>query len=109
MTVSYYKRLTSTPGGLFERGLVKNRGPDYAAAAVAKQRTRSYVVSLASLDVAAAVQRLNQDSGYQPAAGNISRCHILAASRAFFDGLRGRRFLGMGQVYRRRISKGGKQ
>ena len=60
------KRLTARQGA-YLRGVVKNRGPDYAAAAV--EATERYVVSLASLDVAAAVQRLNQDSGYQPAAG----------------------------------------
>ena len=46
-------------------GIVKNRGPDYAAAVVAA--TERYVISLAHLDVAAAVQRVNQDSGYRPA------------------------------------------
>ena len=46
-------------------GIVKNRGPDYAAAVVAA--TERYVISLAHLDVAAAVRRVNQDSGYRPA------------------------------------------
>ena len=46
-------------------GIVKNRGPDYAAAVVAA--TERYVISLADLDVATAVQRVNQDSGYRPA------------------------------------------
>ena len=60
------KRLTARQGA-YLRGVVKNRGPDYAAAAV--EATGRYVLSLADLDTAAAVQRLNQDSGYQPAAG----------------------------------------
>ena len=46
-------------------GIVKNRGPDYAAAVVAA--TERYVISLADLDVATAVRRVNQDSGYRPA------------------------------------------
>ena len=60
-----YKRLTTVQGA-YLRGIIKNRGPDHAAAIAAA--TTSYVVSLASLDVAAAVRQVNQDSGY-PAAG----------------------------------------
>ena len=37
--------------------------------AVALAATKSYVLSLASLDVAASVRQVNLDSGYQPAAG----------------------------------------
>ena len=55
------KRLTARQGAYLE-GVVKNQGPDYAAAAV--EATERYVVSLADLDTAAAVQRVNQDSGY---------------------------------------------
>ena len=58
------KRLTVRQGAYIE-GIVKNRGPDYAAAVVAA--TERYVLSLAHLDVAAAVQRVNQDSGYRSA------------------------------------------
>ena len=58
------KRLTARQGAYLE-GVVKNRGPDYAGAAV--EATERYVMSLADLDVAAAVQRVNQDSGHRPA------------------------------------------
>ena len=61
-----YKRLVARQGA-HQKGIIKNRGQDQATAVAAA--TTSYVESLASLNVAAAVQRLNQDSGYQPAAG----------------------------------------
>ena len=61
-----YKRMTALQGA-YLKGIIKNRGPDHAAAIVAA--TESYVLSLASLDVAAAVRQVNLDSGYQPAAG----------------------------------------
>ena len=49
------------------KGIIKNRGPDTAAAIV--KATESYVLSLASLDVEVAVRQVNLDSGYQPAVG----------------------------------------
>ena len=58
------KRLTKRQGA-YIKAVVKNRGTDYAAAAV--ERTERYVISLAHLDVAAAVRQVNQDSGYRPA------------------------------------------
>ena len=61
-----YKRMTARQGA-YLKGIIKNRGLDYAAAVVAA--TENYVLSLASLDVAAAVRQVNQDSDYQPAAG----------------------------------------
>ena len=61
-----YKRMTARQGA-YLKGIIKNRGLDHAAAVVAA--TESYVLSLASLDVAAAVRQVNQDSDYQPAAG----------------------------------------
>ena len=61
-----YKRMTALQGA-YLKGIIKNRGSDHAAAIVAA--TESYVRSLASLDVAAAVRQVNLDSGYQPAAG----------------------------------------
>ena len=61
-----YKRLT-TRQAAYMKGIVKNRGADDAAAIV--EATESYVVSLASLDVAASVRQVNLDSGYQPAVG----------------------------------------
>ena len=61
-----YLRLRSCQEG-YLRGIIKHRGPDYAAAVVAA--TTSYVQSLSALDVAAAVRQVNLDSGYQPAAG----------------------------------------
>ena len=61
-----YKRMT-TRQGAYLKGIIKNRGPDHAAAVVAA--TTSYVRSLSDLDVAAAVRQVNLDSGYQPAAG----------------------------------------
>ena len=57
------KRLTARQGA-YLKGVVKNQGPDYAAAAV--EATERYVLSLADLDTAAAVQRVNQASGYRP-------------------------------------------
>ena len=61
-----YKRMTARQGA-YLKGIIKNRGLDHAAAVVAA--TESYVLSLASLDVAAAVRQVNQDSDSQPAAG----------------------------------------
>ena len=61
-----YKRLIARQGA-YLKGIIKNRGLDHAAAIAAA--TTSYVVSLAHLDVAAAVRQVNQDSGYQPAVG----------------------------------------
>ena len=61
-----YKRLVARQGA-YLKGIIKNRGPDHAAAVAAA--TTSYVESLASLNVAAAVRQVNLDSGYQPAAG----------------------------------------
>ena len=61
-----YKRMT-TRQGAYLKGIIKNQGPNYAAAVVAA--TTSYVRSLSDLDVAAAVRQVNLDSGYQPAAG----------------------------------------
>ena len=61
-----YKRMTARQGA-YLKGIIKNRGPDHAAAVVAA--TTSYVRSLSDLDVAAAVRQVNLDSGYQPAAG----------------------------------------
>ena len=61
-----YKRLVARQGA-YLKGIIKNRGQDQATAVAAA--TTSYVLSLASLDVAAAVRQVNLDSGYQPAAG----------------------------------------
>ena len=61
-----YKRMTARQEA-YLKGIIKNRGADNAAAIV--EATDRYVRSLASLDVAAAVRQVNQDSGYQPAAG----------------------------------------
>ena len=61
-----YKRMTARQEA-YLKGIIKNRGPDHAAAIV--EATDRYVRSLASLDVAAAVRQVNQDSDYQPAAG----------------------------------------
>ena len=61
-----YKRMTARQGA-YLKGIIKNRGPDHAAAVVAA--TESYVRSLSDLDVAMAVKQVNLDSGYQPAAG----------------------------------------
>ena len=61
-----YKRMTARQEA-YLKGIIKNRGADNAAAVVAA--TESYILSLASLDVAAAVRQVNQDSDYQPAAG----------------------------------------
>ena len=60
-----YKRLTTRQEG-YLKGIVKHRGRDHAAAVVAA--TAHYVLSMADLDVVAAVEKVNQDSGYQPAA-----------------------------------------
>ena len=64
------KRLTKRQEAYIE-GVVKNRGPDYAAAVV--EATERYVISLADLDTAAAVQRVNHDSGHRLAAYRGSR------------------------------------
>ena len=61
-----YKRMRALQGA-YLKGIIKNRGLDHATAGVAA--TESYVLSLADLDVAAAVRQVNLDSGYQPAAG----------------------------------------
>ena len=61
-----YKWLT-TRQAAYQKGIIKNRGADDAAAIV--EATDRYVRSLASLDVAMAVKQVNLDSGYQPAAG----------------------------------------
>ena len=60
------KRLTRRQEAYIKE-IIKNRGQDDAAEIVTT--TESYVLSLAHLDVAEAVQQVNQDSGYQPAAG----------------------------------------
>ena len=49
------------------KGVRKHRGRDRAKVIAAA--TETYVLSLSHLDVAAAVRQVNQDSGYQPAAG----------------------------------------
>ena len=64
-----YKRMTARQEA-YLKGIIKNRGADNAAAIV--EATDRYVRSLASLDVAAAVRQVNQDSGYQPAAGTYN-------------------------------------
>ena len=61
-----YPRLVARQGA-YLKGIIKNRGQDHATAVAAA--TTSYVESLASLTVAAAVRQVNLDSGYQPAAG----------------------------------------
>ena len=47
----------------YMKGILKNLGPDTAEAIV--EATDRYVQSLASLDVAAAVQKVNDDAGYK--------------------------------------------
>ena len=57
-----YKRMTARQEG-YVKGILKNLGPDTAEAIV--EATKSYVLSLASLDVAKAVQKINDDAGYK--------------------------------------------
>ena len=61
-----FRRLEARQGA-YLRGIAKNRGPAQAAAVATA--TTTYVLSLAHLNVAAAVRQVNLDSGYQPAAG----------------------------------------
>ena len=61
-----FKQLTSRQAA-YQQGIIKNRGADDAAAIV--EATDRYVRSLASLDVAAAVRQVNQDSGYKEREG----------------------------------------
>ena len=57
-----YKWMTARQEG-YVKGILKNLGPDTAEAIV--EATKSYVLSLASLDVAKAVQKINDDAGYK--------------------------------------------
>ena len=59
-------RACSCPGYWYRRTCKHYRAYREAVALAA---TESYVLSLASLDVAASVRQVNLDSGYQPAAG----------------------------------------
>ena len=68
------------------KAVVKSRGTDYAAAAA--EATERYVISLADLDVAAAVQRVNQDSGLVAAyRGSTSWQRRLPSSTVCEDGI----------------------
>ena len=97
-----YKRMTARQEG-YLRGIIRHRGVEQGEEI--EMATTSYVQSLSALDVAAAVRQVNQDAGYKPAAGTYHGATYGQRRGLSFDGLRGRRFLGMGQVYSRKERK----